>query len=154
MPKEYKKIDYADDGRMNYVQLNKNFEELGKDVSALMRQDIQAIKNTTELVNLSVLCEAAGFLTVLPARMHSHLVLKSGYIVAGDNVKENINVQVLYGNDERMLGAGVMKATEKAGKAHNLTINRGETVHQIEEVMVHTDNRRKVIVNLTFEVKE
>jgi myo-inositol-hexaphosphate 3-phosphohydrolase len=151
---EYKKIDYADDGRMNYIQLNKNFENMGKDITAIMERDVQAIKDTVGLVNFSVLCEEKGFVTILPARMHSHLALRSGYIVAGDNVKETVSAKVIYGNNEKELATGIIKSTEKAGKAHNLVIKEGEIIHQIEEVVVYTDNRRKLLVNLTFEVKE
>lgn len=153
MAKEYKSIDYIEDGRVNYIQLNKNFASISADINTII-DDIVAVQKTTGLLSLSVLCEEEGYVTIAPSRIHPNMRLTSGYIVAGDNIKETINIKVLYGNKERNLANGTIKGTEKAGKAHSLSIKEREIVQRLDEVVVYTDNRRKAIVNLAFEVTE
>lgn len=150
---EYKQFRFTQDGKMEYQRVNDNFVDIGADVTRL-EEEIEAVKKTSGLINLSVLCESEGQVVILPDRIHPNVSLVSGYIVAADNVKETVNVKVLYGNKETEIANGVMKATEKSGKGHNLTIKTQNSISRMDEVIVYTDNRRKVIVNLTFEVKE
>ena len=146
--KSVKPVDYSDDGRMDYNTLNTNFIRLEEDIQ-LLRQELNSIGGQ---MNISALSSKEGYSTVVPGEDHPSMVLKSGYIVAGDNVKENIECVILAENEETQIGRAIIKATEKAGKAQEILVTRGIIVQHMEDIYVKTDNRRKLLVNLTFEV--
>ena len=143
-------VDYIADGRMDFKQLNENFEQISDDIDELdTRVDLEESRQFSQ--SLTILLENNGYITILEAKEHGNLNIKliHASIQAADNIKENVTVHILRGNKD-ICEPQTIKSTEKAGKCQSFNIFQTQIVGKIEAVKLYSSSRRKVLVHLIF----
>ena len=131
--------------------INENFDAVGENIDDLIKEQ-KAIKNTDVYRDVSVLCDSEGRFLVFDAGKHPAMKLLEGYIQAADNIKQNNSIKLTYGRKERELSKASIKSTEKSGKTHALSVTKWKTINQHDQLLIKTNNRRKVIVHMRFEI--
>ena len=133
--------------------LNDNFDEIAEDIDNLKKEQ-DAIKVADLYRNESILCDAEGEFNVFEAGKHPTMKLIGGFIQAADNIKQDITIRILYGRKNRELSKASIKGSEKSGKTQALKVVKWKSINQHDGMIIRTNNRRKVIVHMRFEVIE
>ena len=147
-------VSFQDLGQADWQTANENFEAISEDVDELDGR-INRLDKRTSVQTVTYLIESEGYVTVLTAKEHSNLAMRlvHGFVVAGDNVKENVTIHVLRTNRD-LCDSVTLKSTEKSGKAQSFTPFKMQVIGKMEDVKIYSNSRRKVIVTLIFKPEE
>lgn len=148
-----KKFSYINTGIAEWIVIDQNFTDISTDIDDLDNRIIfNKKRNKYQTQMVTYLLEGEGYITVLTAKGHNNYNMKlvHAFMVAADNIKENVTVHILRENRD-LCEPVTIKSTEKAGKAQSFAPFKTQIINKMDKVKMYSSSRRKVIVTLVLE---
>ena len=134
--------------------MDENFEHISEDIDDLDTRIKFNESRHPATQTVTYLLESEGYVTILTAKEHANRSMKlvHAFVVAADNIKENVTVHLLRENRD-LCDPVTIKSTEKAGKCQSFSPFKTQVIGKMEAVKLYSNNRRKVIVTLVLSVE-
>ena len=143
--------NFIPSGNIDHSAIIGSFENIVRQLNEAI-EDINLHESQRGIFTRSVLVEGKEPVELLEAGRYRNVKMLSGFITAGDNIKDLDNKIMLVDKKGRDLVAPkAIRAGEKSGKVHSLDIYPFKGTGKLDSAQVIPSSVRKVVVCVTFQ---
>lgn len=146
-----KKFNFIPSGSIDFKAIQDTFDDLGAQLNQSI-DDINAQEARRGIFTRFILVEGQEPVELLEEGRYRDVKMLSGFISAADNIKDLSNqIKLVDRKGHDLVTPETIKAGEKSGKAHSLTIHPFKGTGKLDSVRVIPSSVRKAIVCVTFQ---
>ena len=143
--------NYIPSGDIDHSAIMGAFEDIVKQLNTSI-DDINAQEARRGIFTRLILVEGLEPVELLEPGRYRDVKMLSGFISAGDNIKDLSNqIQLVDRKGHDLVTPETIKAGEKSGKCHSLEIHPFRGTGKLDSVRVIPSSVKKVVVYVTFQ---